>query len=150
MADDLGIVYQLDEIYKSLSEYDSSNKILLTTTRYAKGGKRLHGSKIEHIFSIIANFFLKYIYGTTDCTTACRFSFKNNFYDLAKNIEEETWAFNLLFISNAKKNSYKIIEVPLISVDRLKFGNSTFNLFPWIMKYLKTLLKSINNLYFKK
>ena len=70
--------------------------------------------------------------------------------DLGKDIEEETWAFNLLFISNAKKNNYEIIEVPLISIDRIKFGNSTFNLLSWIMKYLKTLTKSIKNLYFTK
>ncbi len=150
LADDLGIVYQLDEIYKSLTKYNPSDKIVLTTTRYSKGGKRLHGSKIEHFISVIANFFLKFIYGTTDCTTACRFSFKKNFFDLSKNIEEETWAFNLLFISNAKKNNYEIIEVPLISIDRIKFGNSTFNLLSWIMKYLKTLTKSIKNLYFTK
>ena len=52
--------------------------------------------------------------------------------------------------SNAKKNNYEIIEVPLISIDRIKFGNSTFNLLSWIMKYLKTLTKSIKNLYFTK
>ena len=148
LADDLGVIYQLDIIYKEMFKL-KNKKTVLTTTRYSKGGKRLHGSKPEYLLSFLANLFFRLIYKTSDATTACRFAWKKDFYLLSKNINERSWAYNLVFITLAKKKNFKIIEVPIISIDRLKFGNSTFKLFSWIIKYLKVFFKSIKILYLK-
>ena len=143
LADDLGLIYILDRINVL---FENEKNLVVSTTRYSKGGKRLHGSKIEHLFSLLANtLFFRFVFGLTDATTAFRFAYKDDFEKICKDIDEKSWSFNLYFISNAKKMNYKIKELPVISIDRIKFGKSTFNLFPWIKKYLITIYKSLKN-----
>ena len=108
-------------------------------TRYKKGGKRLGGSLIGHILSLFANRSFSMItnFPLSDLTTGIKM-FKKDFF---KNIEIQSnpvgWVFAFEITIKAFIMNLKIGEVPLISVDRLFGGESTFRLGKWVKEYLK-------------
>ena len=64
--------------------------------------------------------------------------FKKNFYDKIEISSNPVgWVFAFEMSIKAYTMNLKIGEVPLISVDRLFGGTSTFKLGAWIKEYLK-------------
>ena len=115
------------------------NYDFVSGTRYKNGGKRLGGSLIGHLLSFIANKSFSFItkFPLSDLTTGIKM-FKKNFYDKIEISSNPVgWVFAFEMSIKAYTMNLKIGEVPLISVDRLFGGTSTFKLGAWIKEYLK-------------
>ena len=143
-------IFPIISIEKMLNMIINENYDFVSGTRYKNGGKRLGGSLIGHLlsraanksFSIITNFPL------SDLTTGIKM-FKRDFFN---KVEIKTapvgWVFAFELTIKAYAMNFKIGEVPLISVDRLFGGSSTFKMGSWIREYLKCYfwgLKFIRN-----
>lgn len=144
LADDLGIIYKLDEVIYALQKNPNA---IISATRYTKGGKRMFGSTIEIIFSTMANFIFKIIYNLDDATTAFRFAKTKLLIKAYNETKNNDWSINLEISFIAKKNGTPIIFVPVISIDRLRFGESTFKLKTWLLQYISIFLKKLKGGY---
>ncbi len=145
-------VFPILSIDKMLSMIIKENYDFVSGTRYKHGGKRLGGSLVGHVLSLLANktFCLITNFPLSDLTTGIKM-FKKDFF---KSIEISTnpigWVFAFELSIKAFVMNYKIGEVPLISVDRLFGGESTFRLGSWVKEYLKCYLWGIKAIYKKK
>ena len=134
-VDELGPILAIDDMLHLMDQGCD----LVSCTRYAYGGRRLGGSQIGHMLSWLANKLFFYIYKSalTDCTTGIKM-FRKAFFD--KIIFESGpvgWAFAFEMSIKAQLQGFKLGEVPIISIDRLYGGESTFKLVPWFVEYLK-------------
>ena len=86
----------------------------------------------------------------SDLTTGIKM-FKKDFY---KKIEISTnpvgWVFAFELSIKAYIMNLKVGEVPLISVDRLFGGESTFRVGKWVHEYLKCYFWGLRLILFKK
>ena len=144
LADDLGIIYNLDGVVDLLKK---NPKAIISATRYTKGGKRMYGSFIEILFSRTANSIFKILYNLDDATTAFRFGKTKRLIEIYKKTKNNDWSINLEISFIAKENHIPIIFVPIISIDRLRFGESTFKLSSWFCEYILIFLKQIKRGY---
>ena len=150
------LITAVDEIFPILSIEKMLNMIVknnydfVSGTRYINGGIRLGGSLLGHFLSRIANksFCLITKCPMSDLTTGIKM-FKKSFY---QKIEISTnpigWVFAFELSIKAYTMNLKVGEVPLISVDRLFGGSSTFKFGPWLKEYLRWFfwgLKKIKN-----
>jgi hypothetical protein len=137
-ADDFLPLLKFDEICLSLAQ----GKDFTSATRYSKKGKRYGGSTIGKVFSIVANALLRIAYPNTfsDFTTGFKGFRKDNWTVLAMQANGSGWSCALKFSLNAIKNQLQIYEVPVISVDRIVGGSSTFRPWLWIKSYLRMLI----------
>ena len=106
------------------------NYDFVSGTRYKNGGKRLGGSLIGHLLSFIANKSFSFItkFPLSDLTTGIKM-FKKVFFDRIEISSNPVgWVFAFELTIKAYTMNLKIGEVPLISVDRLFGGTSTFRL----------------------
>ncbi len=134
-VDELGPILAIDDMLHLMDQGCD----LVSCTRYAYGGRRLGGSQIGHMLSWLANklFFYMCKSALTDCTTGIKM-FRKAFFD--KIIFESGpvgWAFAFEMSIKAQLQGFKLGEVPIISIDRLYGGESTFKLVPWFVEYLK-------------
>ena len=148
----------MDEIFPILSIDRMLNMIVkedydfVSGTRYKKGGKRLGGSLIGHMLSLLANRSFSMItnFPLSDLTTGIKM-FKKDFF---KNVEIQSnpvgWVFAFELTIKAFIMNLKIGEVPLISVDRLFGGESTFKLGKWVKEYLKCYFWGLKKILKKK
>lgn len=144
-SDDVGPVLAIEDmVYLMKRGCD-----LVSCTRYAHGGRRLGGSKIQAVLSKTGNYFFRLLVGTalTDSTTGIKM-FRR---DISKKISFESrvgWAVVFELAVKAQAEGLKLGEVPIISIDRLYGGKSSFKLSPWIKEYFRWFLFGIKN--FKK
>jgi dolichol-phosphate mannosyltransferase len=141
---DIILITLVDEVFPIAAIQDMLELIIdkgcdfVSCTRYSLGGKRYGGSFIGGVLSRIANKVFRVISGCilTDATTGIKMLKKSVFERI--NIEAEVgWAFAFEMSIKAQLLGLKIGEVPVVSVDRLFGGTSTFNLGPWIREYIK-------------
>jgi dolichol-phosphate mannosyltransferase len=121
---------------------------LVSSTRYAHGGKRLGGSLIQSMLSRTGNYFFRLAVGTTltDSTTGIKMFRKS----LINKIHLESkigWAFVFELSIKAQIANVKLGEVPIISIDRLYGGSSSFKASPWFREYLKWFIYGVKNLH---
>ncbi len=152
------LITAVDEIFPILSIDRMLNMIVkedydfVSGTRYKKGGKRLGGSLIGHMLSLLANRSFSMItnFPLSDLTTGIKM-FKKDFF---KNVEIQSnpvgWVFAFELTIKAFIMNLKIGEVPLISVDRLFGGESTFKLGKWVKEYLKCYFWGLKKILKKK
>ena len=152
------LITAVDEIFPIISIDKMLNMIVkedydfVSGTRYKNGGKRLGGSFIGHLLSRLANksFCLITKFPLSDLTTGIKM-FKKNFY---KNIQISTnpvgWVFAFELSIKAYAMNLKVGEVPLISVDRLFGGESTFRLGKWISEYFRCYMWGLKIIFSKK
>lgn len=141
---DIILVTLVDEVFPIAVIQDMLDLIInegcdfVSCTRYALGGKRLGGSFIGGILSRLANKMFRIISGCvlTDATTGIKMVRKSAFERI--NIEAEAgWAFAFEISIKAQLLGLKIGEVPVVSVDRLFGGTSTFRIGSWMREYMK-------------
>lgn len=137
-CDDIGPLYYLDIIARELDLNPSS---IIGMTRYVKGGARLHGDVIQIAFSKTANKILSILTGVSDLTSAARYGEKETMLQLYDNHDTKGWEVNLVFILRALSRKIPLNEVPVVSVDRLRHGKSSFDLRKWFRLYSKTLIQ---------
>jgi dolichol-phosphate mannosyltransferase len=138
MADELVPVISFDEFYLKLN----SGADIVSATRYSKGGIRYGGNKYGRLLSYTANKLMSMIFRDTftDFTTGMKAFKKSQAPFLLSNIDYGGWAPALKISINAIRNDLVIEEVPIISVDRLLDGKSSFKLGMWATQYLKALV----------
>ena len=139
------LITAVDEIFPILSIDKMLNMIVIENfdfvsgTRYGNGGKRLGGSLIGHILSFLANksFCLITRFPLTDLTTGIKMFRKDFYNNISISSNPVGWVFAFELSIKAHLMNLKIGEVPLISIDRLFGGASTFKLGKWVKEYLK-------------
>ena len=134
-VDELGPVLAIDDMLYLMGQGCE----LVSCTRYAHGGRRLGGSTIGHMLSWLANKLFFYIFDSvlTDCTTGIKMFRKSFFDQIDFESDSVGWTFVFEMSIKAQLQGFKLGEVPIISIDRIYGGESTFKLVPWLIGYLK-------------
>jgi dolichol-phosphate mannosyltransferase len=132
-ADEVGPVLAIDDMMGLMDE----GVEFVSATRYAHGGRRLGGSLIGHFLSRTANWLLNTVSGTglSDSTTGIKMFRREDFPLLSRDTKSVGWAIAFEMAVNAQLSGLSLGEVPIISIDRLFGGESTFRLVPWVMSY---------------
>lgn len=110
----------------------------VSATRYARGGRRYGGSRVGHLLSYMGNLLFRAITRSllTDSTTGMKI-IKKSFFDTITLEAKTGWACAFELSIKGQLACLKLGEVPVISVDRLFGGESTFQLGPWLVEYLR-------------
>lgn len=137
-VDELGPILAIDDMLQLMNQGCD----LISCTRYAHGGRRLGGSQVGYILSWIANKLFYYFFKSafTDCTTGVKMFRKTLFDKINFESGPVGWTFAFEMSIKAQLQGFKLGEVPIISIDRLYGGESTFKLVPWFVGYLKWFL----------
>lgn len=145
-ADEVGPVLAIEEMLGLMDQGCD----FVSCTRYAYGGRRLGGSLIGGILSRIANRLFQSLSGTrfTDCTTGIKMFRREVFSQLKLEAKPVGWAVAFEMAMKAQHMGLKLGEVPIISIDRLFGGQSTFKLGPWCWEYSRWFFWGVRHLRF--
>jgi dolichol-phosphate mannosyltransferase len=137
-ADEVGPVIAIDDMLELMDRGCE----LVSCTRYAYGGRRLGGSLIGGILSRAANRAFHRLAGSrlTDSTTGIKMFRRELFDRLDLRSRPVGWVVAFEMSIKAELAGVQIGEVPIISIDRLYGGTSTFRLGPWFVEYLRWFL----------
>ena len=143
-ADEVGPVLAIEDMLTLMDE----GVEFVSATRYAYGGRRLGGSIIGHLLSRVANWLLNTLSGValSDSTTGIKMFRKNDFPQLSHDTKSVGWAIAFEMAINAQLAGLSLGEVPIISIDRLFGGQSTFRLVPWVLGYFGYFARAITKL----
>ncbi|HWX20663.1 MAG TPA: glycosyltransferase [Candidatus Binatia bacterium] len=137
-ADDTGPVLVVDDMLSLINQGCD----FVSVTRYAHGGRRLGGSLVGGILSRTANWLFYRVARSplTDATTGCKMFRREMFERFALESRPIGWAFAFEMSMKAQHLDLRLGEVPLVSIDRLFGGQSTFRVGPWVVEYLSWFL----------
>lgn len=137
-ADEVGPVLAIDDML-ALMEQGCD---FVSCTRYAHGGRRLGGSVVGGALSRLANWLFHAVVGSvfTDSTTGIKMFHRELFDSLELEARPVGWAVAFEMAIKAELAGLKLGEVPIISIDRIYGGQSTFRLGPWLLEYLRWFL----------
>tara|TARA_B100000029_G_C17484227_1_gene926626 strand:+ start:520 stop:1326 length:807 start_codon:yes stop_codon:yes gene_type:complete len=140
-ADEVGPVLAVEDMMALMDD----GCAFVSCTRYAHGGRRLGGSLIGHALSYLANKLLNTIssISLTDSTTGIKMFKRDDFARLVRDANSVGWAVAFEMAVNAQILGLKLGEVPIISIDRLFGGKSTFRLVPWVLGYMHFFLLAV-------
>jgi dolichol-phosphate mannosyltransferase len=143
-ADEVGPVMAIEEMLKLMDQGCE----LVSCTRYSMGGKRLGGSWIGHFLSKLANKLIQWTSGSvlTDGTTGIKMFRRSIFPRLGLEAKPVGWAVAFEMSMKAQYIGLKLGEVPIVSIDRLFGGKSTFRLMPWVREYFRWFMWGTMNL----
>ncbi len=134
-ADEVGPLLAIEDMLALMQEGCD----MVSCSRYAHGGRRLGGSIIGGVFSRFANRLFHGLAGCvmSDATTGIKLFRRSLFPDLQLEANPVGWAVTFEMAMKAQLAGWKLGEVPVISIDRLYGGKSTFRLGPWTWEYLR-------------
>jgi dolichol-phosphate mannosyltransferase len=134
-ADEVGPVLAIEDMLALMEE----GADFVSCTRYAHGGRRLGGSLAGQILSRAANRLFHAISGCvlTDATTGIKMMKRPVYYQLQLSARPVGWAVAFEMSMKAQAGGFRLGEVPIISVDRLYGGKSTFRMGAWTREYLR-------------
>jgi len=134
VCDETGIVLAFDDMLELIHQGCD----FVSGTRYAHGGRRLGGSWIGGLLSRSANRLLRSLSGSmlTDVTTGLKMFRRSVFYQFDLQAKPIGWAVVFEMGIKAQLAGLRLGEVPVISIDRLYGGKSTFKLGAWLIEYL--------------
>ena len=137
-ADEVGPVLAIEDML-ALMEQGCD---FVSCTRYAHGGRRLGGSFIGGLLSRLANWTFCRLSGLrlTDATTGIKMFRPELFETLHLEARPVGWAVAFEMGIKAQLAGLKLGEVPIVSIDRLYGGKSTFALGSWTSEYLRWFL----------
>jgi dolichol-phosphate mannosyltransferase len=143
-ADEVGPVLAIEDMMTLLDEGCD----LVSATRYAYGGRRLGGSLLGAVLSMIANklFYILSGFILSDATTGIKMFRKQVFDQITLESKPIGWAVVFELAIKTQIAGMKLGEVPIISIDRLYGGESTFSLGPWVKEYFKWFMWGIKHL----
>jgi len=143
-ADEIGPVLALEPMLELMRQGCD----LVSCTRYAGGGKRYGGSLLGHILSRTANIAFRILSSSalTDCTTGIKMFRRGVFPRLTFADNHRGWSFAFEMAIRAQLLDFKLAEVPIVSIDRLFGGQSTFRPIPWIISYSRWFIWGIRML----
>lgn len=143
-VDEIGPVLAIREMIELMDDGCG----LVSATRYAYGGRRLGGSILGHLLSRTANTMLSMVSGNllTDCSTGIKMFTKDVYSRFNLEARPVGWAVTFEFALKVQIAGIKTGEVPVISIDRLYGGRSTFSALPWIKEYLRWFTYAFKNI----
>jgi glycosyltransferase involved in cell wall biosynthesis len=143
-ADEVGPVLAIDDMLALMNEGCE----FVSCTRYAHGGRRLGGSFIGGVLSRLANRLFSRLSGSqlTDATTGIKMFTKEVFDRLALEARPVGWAVAFEMAIKAQVAGLRLGEVPIVSIDRLYGGKSTFRLGPWTVEYFRWFMWGVKEL----
>lgn len=120
----------------------------VSTTRFRPGAKDIRDSFIEGVLSRTANKLFQLITGSilTDATTGIKMMKKIVFDKIAFESRPIGWSFAFELSIKVQLLGLKVGEIPVVSIDRLFGGKSTFNIIPWTKEYLRWFLWGVRRL----
>jgi dolichol-phosphate mannosyltransferase len=147
------LIFAVDEIGPVIAIEDMISLLdkgcdFISCTRYAYGGRRLGGSVVEGFLSRLANYLFHLIIGSTltDSTTGIKM-FRREIFDQLTLTSQVGWAIVFEMSIKVQEMGFKLGEVPIVSIDRLYGGTSSFQLNKWFFEYLKWFFYGISHLY---
>ncbi|MBD3387521.1 MAG: glycosyltransferase [Candidatus Altiarchaeales archaeon] len=125
---------------------------LVSATRYAHGGRRLGGSIVGQVLSRVGNRMFMLLSGSvlSDSTTGIKMMRRDIFDRLNLEAKPVGWAVVFELSIKAQEAGMKLGEVPIISIDRLYGGSSTFNVLPWFREYFRWFVWGMRHLHNNK
>jgi dolichol-phosphate mannosyltransferase len=134
-ADEVGPLLAIEDMLVLMREGCD----IVSCSRYAHGGRRLGGSLIGGFLSRFANRLFHRLAGCvfTDATTGIKLFRRSLFPTLHLEARPVGWAVTFEMAMKAQLAGWNLGEVPVISIDRLYGGKSTFRLGPWTAEYLR-------------
>ena len=143
-ADEVGPVLAIEDMLALMQEGCD----FVSCSRYAHGGRRLGGSWIGGMLSRFANRLFHRLAGCvlSDATTGIKLFRRSLFPTLHLEARPVGWAVTFEMAMKAQLAGWKLGEVPVISIDRLYGGKSTFHLGPWTGEYLRWFLWGFQHL----
>lgn len=134
-ADEVGPVLAIEDMIALMEEGCD----LVSCTRYARGGRRLGGSLIGGLLSRLANRLMRWVAGCvlSDATTGIKMFRRDRFAELDLQARPIGWAVTFEMAVKAQAAGWRMGEVPIVSIDRLYGGTSSFRLGAWTMEYLR-------------
>lgn len=143
-ADEIGPVLAVDRMLALMRQGCD----LVSATRYAAGGRRLGGSRLRHALSRTANrlFCLFSSTALSDCTTGIKMFRRDVFDRIGVTGQGGGWSFAFEMAVKAQVIGLRIGEVPIVSIDRLFGGESTFRPVPWVIAYGREFLWGVGQL----
>lgn len=137
-ADEVGPVLAIEDMLALMDEGCE----FVSCTRYAHGGRRLGGSTVGRILSRAANRLFRTLAGSvfTDCTTGIKMFRRDQFERLHLEARPIGWAVAFEMAIKAQALGLSLGEVPIVSIDRLYGGQSTFRVGAWVAEYLRWFL----------
>ena len=141
---DVILLFAVDEVGPILAIKDMMALIeqgcdFVSCTRYAHGGRRLGGSFIGGTLSRVANRLFKLFSGSqlSDATTGIKM-FRKSFANMMKFESAPVgWSVAFEMAIKAELSGSALGEVPIVSIDRLYGGKSSFRLWSWISAYMR-------------
>ncbi|KKS43532.1 MAG: Glycosyl transferase family 2 [candidate division CPR1 bacterium GW2011_GWA2_42_17] len=120
----------------------------VSVTRYAYGGRRYGGSRLQFLFSWVGNKAFQLLSGSvlTDCTTGFKMFRKTIFDTITMESQTVSWAVVFELAVKAQALGLNLGEVPAISIDRLYGGKSSFSFWNWLREYFVWFLWGIREL----
>jgi len=134
-ADEVGPLLAIEDMLALMQEGCD----LVSCSRYAHGGRRLGGSLMGGVLSRFANRLFHRLAGCvlSDATTGIKLFRRSLFSTLTLEAKPIGWAVTFELAMKAQFAGWKLGEVPIISIDRLYGGKSTFRLGSWTAEYLR-------------
>jgi dolichol-phosphate mannosyltransferase len=143
-ADEIGPLLAIEDMLALMREGCD----IVSCSRYAHGGRRLGGSIIGGVLSRFANRLFHRLSGCvlSDATTGIKLFRRSLFPTLHLEAKPVGWAVTFEMAMKAQLAGWQLGEVPVISIDRLYGGKSTFRLGAWTAEYLRWFIWGCRNL----
>jgi dolichol-phosphate mannosyltransferase len=143
-ADEVGPVLAIDDMIALME----SGCDFVSCTRYAHGGRRLGGSRVGGALSRLANWLFRALSGCqlTDATTGIKMFTPAVFDRLHLEARPVGWAVAFEMAIKAQLAGLHLGEVPIVSIDRLYGGTSTFRVGPWTLEYFRWFMWGLREL----
>jgi dolichol-phosphate mannosyltransferase len=137
-ADEIGPVLAINHMLRLMERGCE----FVSATRYAGGGRRFGGSLLGHLLSLAGNTLFRLCSATalSDSTTGMKMFRREVFPRLKLTGIGGGWSCAFEMSIRAQLLGLKLGEVPIVSIDRLFGGESTFRPIPWIVAYSKVFL----------
>ena len=137
-ADEVGPVLVIEDMMMLMHEGCE----FISCTRYAHGGRRLGGSRLGGLVSRTANRLFRLLSGSpfTDATTGIKMFRRDAYPRLELDGASVGWSVVFEMAIKAQLAGLKLGEVPIVSIDRLYGGRSTFRFGPWVLAYSRWFL----------
>jgi len=132
-ADEMGPVLAIEDMMALMNEGCD----FVSCTRYKHGGQRLGGSLVGSVLSRTANRLFHILTRSpfSDATTGIKMFRRDVFPKLDLQSKPVGWAVAFEMAIKAQHLGLRLGEVPIVSIDRLYGGESTFQAGSWILEY---------------
>lgn len=132
-ADEVGPVLAIEDMLTMMNDGCD----FVSCTRYKYGGRRLGGSLIGGVLSRMANWLFHRLTRSpfSDATTGIKMFRKEVFEKLNLECKPVGWAVAFEMAIKAQYAGLHLGEIPVVSIDRLYGGESTFRVGSWTVEY---------------